>query len=101
MVSGHVDGIALCVGRHMDGESVRLRFRVPSPFKVFIAPKGSVTLDGVSLTVNEVDGEVFGVNLIPHTQKETTLGSLREGDNINFEIDLLARYIKQMMAPRT
>ena len=92
LVSGHVDGVAEAVRALSDGESLRVQVRAPPPLHRFIASKGSVTLDGVSLTVNEVDGEVFGVNLIPITRTSTTLGDLRGGDRVNLEIDLLARY---------
>lgn len=77
--------------------TLRLTFEVPDEFAKYIASKGSVTLEGVSLTVNEVDGNTFGINLIPHTQTETTLGSKQPGDRINFEIDMLARYVARML----
>ena len=93
LVSGHVDGVAEVVRALSDGESLRVQVRAPQPLHRFIASKGSVALDGVSLTVNEVDGEVFGVNLIPITRTTTTLGDLRSGgDRVNIEIDMLARY---------
>jgi riboflavin synthase len=92
VVSGHVDGVGEVVRALSDGESLRLQVRAPAPLHRFIASKGSVTLDGVSLTVNEVEGDVFGVNLIPITRTSTTLGGLRSGDRMNLEIDLLARY---------
>jgi len=95
-VSGHVDGIARVVGRSEAGDSVRFEFDVPPDFAKFIAPKGSVTIDGVSLTVNAVDGARFSVNIIPHTQKATTLGALQVGDESNFEIDMLARYVQSI-----
>lgn len=96
IVSGHVDGVATLVGRHPEGESVRFRFRLPDAFARFVAPKGSITLDGVSLTVNEVDGAEFGVNVIPHTQQATTLDDRQAGDRVNFEIDMLARYVARL-----
>ena len=92
MVSGHVDGVGEVVRALSDGESLRVQIRAPQPLHRFIASKGSITVDGVSLTVNEVEGEVFGVNLIPITRTSTTLGDLRSGDRVNLEIDLLARY---------
>ena len=97
IVSGHVDGVATLTKRVPEGDSLRLTFEVPEEFAKYIASKGSVTLEGVSLTVNEVDGNTFGINLIPHTQTETTLGSKQPGDRINFEIDMLARYVARML----
>jgi len=97
IVSGHVDGVASLVSVHPDGESKRMTFEVPSALKLFIAPKGSVTLDGVSLTVNEVDDARFGINIIPHTQQVTTLGKLQPGDQVNLEIDMLARYVARLL----
>ncbi len=97
LVSGHVDGVGEVVSRRPDGDSVRLRFRAPANLARFIAPKGSVAIDGVSLTVNEVEGAVFGVNLIPVTLSETGLGRLAAGDRVNLEIDLLARYLARLM----
>lgn len=97
IVSGHVDGVAILTKRVPEGDSLRLTFEVPEEFAKYIASKGSVTLEGVSLTVNEVDGNTFGINLIPHTQTETTLGSKQPGDRINFEIDMLARYVARML----
>ena len=91
LVSGHVDGLAHLVTRHEDGRSLRLRWRAPAALARFIASKGSVALDGVSLTVNEVEGAEFGVNLIPHTQQVTTLGALAPGASVNLEIDVMAR----------
>ncbi|MBV17393.1 MULTISPECIES: riboflavin synthase [Thalassospira] len=97
IVSGHVDGVAILTKRVPEGDSLRLTFEVPETFAKYIASKGSVTLEGVSLTVNEVDGNTFGINLIPHTQIHTTLGSKQPGDRINFEIDMLARYVARML----
>ena len=97
LVSGHVDGVAHLVAADVEGGSKRLSFEVPSTLARFIAPKGSVTLDGVSLTVNEVSGAVFGVNVIPHTLEATTLGGLGVGDAVNLEIDLLARYVARLL----
>lgn len=92
IVSGHVDGVAELLSIHSDGESRRLRFRVPAPLHRFIAPKGSVALDGISLTINEVEDRVFGVNIIPHTWEHTTLSQTRVGSFVNLEVDRLARY---------
>jgi riboflavin synthase len=93
IVSGHVDGIGEVVSVAEEGGSHRVRIRVPKPLHRFIAPKGSITVEGVSLTVNEVDDDVFGVNLIPHTWEVTTLGELKPGARVNLEIDMLARYL--------
>jgi len=101
IVSGHVDAVASVIDRQPDGDSLCFLFEVPAAFAKFLAPKGSVTLDGVSLTVNAVDGARFGVNIIPHTQTATTLGDRRAGDAVNFEIDVIARYVERMMPLRT
>jgi len=93
IVSGHVDGIGEVVAIEAEGGSHRVRIRVPRPLHRFIAPKGSITVEGVSLTVNEVEDDVFGVNLIPHTWDVTTLGDLKAGSRVNLEIDMLARYL--------
>ena len=100
IVSGHVDGLAETVERREEGDSVRFVFEVPDGLAGFIAPKGSVTLNGVSLTVNEVEGSRFGVNIIPHTQAETTFDECRVGDRLNLEIDLLARYVARLTEER-
>jgi riboflavin synthase len=96
LVSGHVDGLAEVVSIEPAGDSRIFRFRVPETLARFIAEKGSVTLDGVSLTVNGVDGQYFDVNLIPHTLAVTTLGRLDAGDRVNLEVDLLARYLERL-----
>ena len=93
IVSGHVDGVGEVVSVESEGGSHRVRIRVPKPLHRFIAPKGSITVEGVSLTVNEVEDDVFGVNLIPHTWDVTTLGELKAGSRVNLEIDMLARYL--------
>ena len=93
IVSGHVDGVGEVVSVESEGGSHRVKIRVPKPLHRFIAPKGSITVDGVSLTVNEVEDDVFGVNLIPHTWDVTTLGRLKPGSKVNLEIDMLARYL--------
>jgi riboflavin synthase len=93
IVSGHVDGVGEVVSVESEGGSHRVRIRVPRPLHRFIAPKGSITVEGVSLTVNEVEDDVFGVNLIPHTWDVTTLGELAPGSRVNLEIDMLARYL--------
>ena len=96
IVSGHVDGQGEILSVTPKGDSLRFRFRVPRDIARFIAQKGSVTLDGTSLTVNEVEGEVFGVNIIPHTQAMTTWGTAKPGDTVNIEIDMLARYLARL-----
>jgi len=93
IVSGHVDGVGEVLSVDSEGGSHRVRIRAPKPLHRFIAPKGSITLEGVSLTVNEVEDDVFGVNLIPHTWDVTTLGELKPGARVNLEIDMLARYL--------
>jgi riboflavin synthase len=93
IVSGHVDGVGEVISIDSEGGSHRVRIRVPQPLHRFIAPKGSITVEGVSLTVNEVEDDVFGVNLIPHTWDVTTLGELKVGSRVNLEIDMLARYL--------
>ena len=97
IVSGHVDGVATVVEVRPEGDSVRLTFEAPAELERFVAPKGSVALDGVSLTVNEVDGRRFGVNIIPHTQVATTFGQLKPGCSVNMEIDMLARYVARLV----
>jgi len=92
IVSGHVDGLAKLIAVKQDGDSYRLTFEAPAPLHRFIAPKGSVALDGISLTVNEVEGQTFGVNIIPHTWLHTTLSKTTVGDSVNLEVDRLARY---------
>lgn len=96
IVSGHVDGVADLVSLRDEGDSTRMTFEVPEGLAKFIAPKGSVALNGTSLTVNEVDGARFGVNIIPHTKEVTTWGDAQEGDRINLEIDTLARYVARL-----
>jgi len=98
LVSGHVDGVARLAERRPEKDSLRLGFVAPPELARFVAPKGSVALDGVSLTVNEVEGARFGVNIIPHTQDVTTLGGLSVGDPVNMEIDMLARYVARLIA---
>jgi riboflavin synthase len=97
IVTGHIDGIAEVVSRAPEGESVRMVFRAPAALARFIAAKGSVALDGVSLTVNEVKGARFGINIIPHTAKVTTFGRLKPGSKVNLEIDLFARYVARLV----
>lgn len=93
IVSGHVDGLGRVVSVTPEGGSHRIDIEVPAPLHRYIAAKGSITVDGVSLTVNAVEGQVFGLNIIPHTWQATTLGGLKAGDAVNLEIDMLARYL--------
>src|SRR4051812_32803005 len=97
LVSGHVDGVATVTSISGDARSQRIKFTVPSDLARYIARKGSVAVDGVSLTVNEVDGNEFGVNIIPHTQSVTTLGRLVVGARVNLEIDQVARYVERLL----
>jgi riboflavin synthase len=97
IVSGHVDGVGEVVSVAAEGGSHRVSIRAPRPLHRFIAPKGSITVEGVSLTVNEVEDDVFGVNLIPHTWDVTTLGELKPGSKVNLEIDMLARYLARFL----
>jgi riboflavin synthase len=99
LVSGHVDGIAVLRSRRPDARAERLEFEVPDGLARYVARKGSVCLDGVSLTVNAVDGARFDVCLIPHTLAVTTLGRLQPGDPVNLEVDLVARYLERLAAP--
>ena len=96
IVSGHVDGVGHIAALRDDGESLRVEVEAPMALARFIAAKGSIAIDGVSLTVNEVDGARFGVNLIPHTRKVTTFCDLARGQTVNVEIDLLARYVARL-----
>lgn len=96
IVSGHVDGVAEIVSMQDEGDSTRVTFRAPEKLAKFIAPKGSVALNGTSLTVNEVKGRDFGINFIPHTKQATTWGRVKLGDRINLEIDTLARYVARL-----
>jgi riboflavin synthase len=95
-VSGHVDGVAEVVATERDARSLQVHIEAPRPLARYIARKGSVTLDGVSLTVNAVDDTRFSINLIPHTLEATTLGALAKGSRLNLEIDLLARYVERL-----
>jgi riboflavin synthase len=97
IVTGHIDATAAIVEISSEGESKRMTFEAPPALTRFIAPKGSVALDGVSLTVNEVSGARFGGNLIPHTLTATTFGGSRRGDRVNVEVDVLARYVARLM----
>jgi riboflavin synthase len=96
IVSGHVDGVAEIIAMHQEGESTRVTLRAPENLAKFIAPKGSVALNGTSLTVNEVTRTDFGINFIPHTKTATTWGDAKVGDAVNLEIDTLARYVARL-----
>jgi len=98
LVSGHVDGVARLARVVTEGGSLRMTFEAPAALAKYIAPKGSVALDGVSLTVNVVEGESFGVNIIDHTRKLTRFGEIKAGESVNLEIDLLARYVARLLA---
>ena len=97
-VTGHVDGTARVVRVTEDARSWRVCFEVPGGLARYLAPKGSATIDGVSLTINEVEGRQFGVNLIPHTREVTTLGELAPGTVVNLEVDIIARYVERLVA---
>ena len=98
MVSGHVDALGVLRGLEQDARSWRMEFELPAGLARFVAAKGSISINGVSLTVNTVDGARFSVNIIPHTLKVTTLGELRVGDEVNIEIDVVARYLERLMS---
>lgn len=99
LVQGHVDGVARIVERRAEASSVRFVFELPETLAPYVAPKGSVALDGVSLTVNEVEGRRFGVNIIPHTLAVTNFGRAAPGQGMNFEADLIARYVARLLDP--
>jgi len=101
IVSGHVDGVAELIELRDEGDSTRATFAAPPELARFIAPKGSICLNGTSLTVNEVDGATFGINMIPHTKSVTTWGRVKVGDRINLEIDTLARYVARLQESLT
>jgi len=98
-VTGHVDGVGQVVSRHDDARSVRMEFVVPPELARYVARKGSICIDGVSLTVNGATGDRFDVNLVPHTLEVTTLGGLQAGSRVNLEVDIIARYVERMMRP--
>ena len=97
LVSGHVDAVGRLVDLKEDARSRRLQFELPAGLMRFVAPKGSICIDGVSLTVNRVEGQLFDVNIIPHTSEVTTLSDLARGDSVNVEIDVIARYLDRLM----
>jgi riboflavin synthase len=96
-VTGHVDGVGEVIARHDDARSVRMEFEVPAELARYVARKGSICVDGVSLTVNGVSGRRFDVNLVPHTLEVTTLGGFRPGTRVNLEVDIIARYLERML----
>jgi riboflavin synthase len=98
LVAGHVDGIGEIVRLEADGRSWRFDVQVPERLQRYIAPKGSICVDGISLTVNAVEGGVFGVNIVPHTMSVTTLGEARVGDRVHLEVDLIARYLERLLS---
>ena len=100
LVSGHVDGVGTLAGKHEDARSWRLEFEAPASLARYIARKGSICIDGISLTVNEVSGRRFGVNIIPQTMTHTTLGALPIGGAVNLEVDLVARYLERLLKAR-
>lgn len=98
LVSGHIDAVAVLQARVAEGQSVKMTFQAPAGLARYIAEKGSICVDGVSLTVNWIEGSRFTVNLVPHTLHATTFGTLRIGDEVNLEVDLLARYLERLLA---
>ena len=97
MVSGHVDDVGEVVSRSSDGRSERFVIKVPGKLAKYIAEKGSITLDGISLTVNDIAGSQFGLNIVPHTLSMTTMGQLQAGHHVNLEVDVVARYLERLM----
>jgi riboflavin synthase len=97
IVSGHVDGVGVLMDKRADGRSFRFKFKAPDNLAKYIAEKGSICINGISLTVNDVDGAMFNVNIVPHTLKETTLGDAVVGTQVNLEVDLLARYLERLI----
>ena len=97
LVSGHVDGIGKIVERYADGRSVRFHIQAPNEMAKYIAEKGSVCIDGISLTVNAVKGAVFELNIVPHTLQETTMGQFKAGTEVNLEVDIIARYLERLI----
>lgn len=97
MVSGHVDGVGEVISRHPDGRSERFRLRAPAELARYIAHKGSITIDGTSLTVNAVDGAEFELNIVPHTLDKTVIGTYKPGTQVNLEVDVIARYLERLL----
>jgi len=101
LVSGHVDGVGEVVSLHKEGECTRLKIKVKNDLSKYIAKKGSICIDGVSLTVNSVEADIFDVNIVPHTLSVTTLGELIENSSVNIEIDIIARHVEQLISHKT
>ena len=99
IVSGHVDGVGQMVKYEHEGQSIRMTFEAPSALSKYVAAKGSICIDGTSLTVNEVENDLFTVNVIPHTQAETTMKDYKVGHRVNLEVDIIARYLERMREP--
>ncbi|THB70461.1 MAG: riboflavin synthase [Gammaproteobacteria bacterium] len=97
IVSGHVDGLGEVVSRNNDARSVKFKIKAPAQIAKYIAAKGSITVDGISLTINEVDGDLFSLNIIPQTLKETTLNNANPGRKVNLEVDIIARYLERLL----
>lgn len=97
LVSGHVDGVGSVTDRHDDGRSVRFRIKAPDTLAKYIAEKGSICIDGISLTVNAVEGSEFELNIVPHTLQETTMGQFKAGRRVNLEVDVIARYLERLL----
>ena len=97
LVSGHVDGVGKVLSRDEEARSVRFRIEAPAQLAKYIAQKGSITVDGISLTVNAVDGAVFDLNIVPHTLQETTMGEYQTGSAVNLEVDVIARYLERLL----
>ncbi|MDA1371070.1 MAG: riboflavin synthase [Proteobacteria bacterium] len=97
IVSGHVDGVGELVASQQEGKSIRLDFSIPDELAKYIAAKGSICIDGASMTVNEVSGSTFSINVIPHTQEETIIGEYKLGQRVNIEVDLVARYLERLV----
>lgn len=100
LVAGHVDGVGMVRSRQLDGNAVRLTIEAPQELTRYCVPKGSVTIDGISMTVNEVTDRAFSVAVIPHTAKVTTLGLMKEGDQVNLESDLIGKYVERLLQER-
>ena len=97
LVSGHVDGMGQIIERKEDARSIRLRVKAPDELARYIAPKGSICIDGISLTVNSVDVSIFGLNIVPHTLQKTIIGDYQSGSSVNLEVDLIARYLERLL----
>ncbi len=97
LVSGHVDGVGEITQRYNDGRSIRYHIKVPAELAKYIAEKGSICIDGISLTINSVTGAEFSLNIVPHTLQETTLGKMKTGDHVNLEVDIIARYLERLL----